>query len=56
MKSLVKNLIEIIQRYAKSKGYSLIIEKNLCLFASDALDVTTDIIAEMDKAYPGTPK
>ena len=51
-----KKLDDIIQKYAKSKGYSLIIEKNLCLFASDALDVTSDIVAEMDKAYPGTTK
>ncbi len=43
----------VIKKYAAAKGYSLIIEKNLCLFAADALDVTQDIIIEMDKAYPG---
>lgn len=51
-----KKLDEIIQKYAKAKGYSLIIEKSLCLFASDSLDVTMDIVAEMDKAYPGASK
>ena len=43
----------VVQKYAASKGFSFIIEKNLCLFASPALDVTADIIVEMDKAYPG---
>jgi len=43
----------VIKKYAASKGYSLVIEKNLCLFTSESLDVTMDIVAEMDKAYPG---
>lgn len=43
----------IIKKYAASKGFSLVLEKNLCLFVSDALDVSLDIVAEMDKAYPG---
>jgi outer membrane protein len=46
-------LDEVVKKYAASKGLSLVVEKNLCLYASDALDVTTDIIGEMDKAYPG---
>ena len=43
----------IVKKHAASKGFSLVLEKNLCLFVSDALDVTLDIVAEMDKAYPG---
>lgn len=47
-------LADIIEKYAKAKGYTLVIEKALCLYSADALDITQDIIAEMDKAYPGT--
>jgi outer membrane protein len=46
-------LDEVVKKYATSKGISLVLEKNITLYSADTMDVTTDIIAEMDKAYPG---
>ena len=43
----------VISKYAQAKGYSLLIEKGICLFNADALDATAEVIAEMNKAYPG---
>jgi Skp family chaperone for outer membrane proteins len=43
----------VIAKYAQSKGLSLVVEKGITLFNSDSLDITADIIAEMNKAYPG---
>ena len=48
-----QKLDDVVKKYAASKNISLVIEKNLCLYAADSLDVTLDIISEMDKAYPG---
>lgn len=46
-------LTQLISKYAQAKGFHLIIEKGICLFNAEALDVTGDVIAEMNKAYPG---
>lgn len=46
-------LQQIISKYAQAKGFSLIVEKGICLFNADSLDATADVIAEMNKAYPG---
>lgn len=46
-------LQQIIAKYAQAKGFSLIVEKGICLYNADTLDVTPDVIAEMNKAYPG---
>lgn len=46
-------LDEVVKKYATSKGISIVLEKGITLYSAEAMDVTTDIIAEMDKAYPG---
>ena len=46
-------LAGVISKYAQSKGISLVVEKGICLFNADSLDITADVIAEMNKAYPG---
>ncbi|HNQ78096.1 MAG TPA: OmpH family outer membrane protein [Acidobacteriota bacterium] len=46
-------LDEVVKKYATSKGISIVLEKGITLYSADAMDVTTEIIAEMDKAYPG---
>lgn len=45
----------IVTKYATAKGFTLVLMKRFCVYSADALDITTDIIAEMDKAYPGVP-
>jgi Skp family chaperone for outer membrane proteins len=47
-------LAGVIAKYAQAKAISVVVEKGICLFNADSLEVTTDIIAEMNKSYPGT--
>jgi outer membrane protein len=49
-----QKLAGVITKYAQTKGLSLVVEKGICLYNADALDVTDDIIAAMNQAYPGT--
>jgi len=46
-------LAGVIAKYSQAKGISVVVEKGICLFNADSLEITTDIIAEMNKAYPG---
>jgi outer membrane protein len=46
-------LAGVIAKYAQSKGISMVVEKSVTLFSADSLDITADVIAEMNKAYPG---
>lgn len=46
-------LAGVIAKYAQAKGISVVVEKGICLFNADSLEVTTDVIAEMNKSYPG---
>lgn len=49
-----EKLSRILTQYAQSKGISLVVEKGICLYNADALDITQEVIAAMDQAYPGT--
>ena len=53
LQDLQVKISAVVSKYAASKGLSLVLSKRICLYNADALDVTSDIIAEMDKAYPG---
>ncbi|MEJ2367232.1 MAG: OmpH family outer membrane protein, partial [Acidobacteriota bacterium] len=44
----------VITAYAKTKGYSIILEKQICLYNADALDITNEVIRAMNAKYPGT--
>ena len=46
-------LAGVIAKYSQAKGISVVVEKGICLFNADSLEITTDIIAEMNKSYPG---
>lgn len=43
----------VIAKYAQAKGISIVVEKGITLFNADSLEITADVIAEMNKAYPG---
>ncbi len=43
----------VVTKYAAAKGFSLVFVKRLVVYNAEALDITTEIVAEMDKAYPG---
>lgn len=45
----------VIVALSRARGYALVLEKNMALFATDALDVTTDVVAELNKLYRPIP-
>ena len=49
-----QKLAGVITQYAQSKGLSLVLEKGICLYNAETLDATSDVIAAMNQAYPGT--
>jgi Skp family chaperone for outer membrane proteins len=44
----------VIGQYAQSKGYAMVLEKSICLYNAEALDITQEVIAALNQAYPGT--
>lgn len=47
-----KNEIEtVVQSIAVARAYSIVLEKNMALFASDALDITSEVITELNKRF-----
>lgn len=41
---------DVVKKYASDKGYSIIVDKRVCIFSSDTLDITSEIIKAMDAA------
>lgn len=48
-----EKLQKVIASYAEAKGYSIVVEKGICLYTAETLEVTPDVIAKMNEAYPG---
>jgi len=51
IQTLGANIQEASEKVAKSKKLTMVVNKEACFFYSPALDITTQVIAEMDKAY-----
>lgn len=50
---ILKELEEIIDKYGKEKGYSLILDTSKgVLYQDDSIDVSGDLAAELDRRYP----
>jgi len=49
-----EKLQKVIASYAEAKGFSIVVEKGICLYTADTLEVTSDVIAKMNEAFPGT--
>lgn len=45
----------VVVDIAKAKSLDIVIEKNLTLFSSDALDVTDELVAELNKRFKPLP-
>jgi outer membrane protein len=45
---------EIIKQVAEAKGLDLVVEAQTAHYFKPALDITADVIAAYDKAYPGS--
>ena len=56
LQGLGQRMLAVIEKYAKDKGYSLILDvsnpNTPVLYASPAIDLTQDIIAQYDQASP----
>jgi len=53
-KSSVK-MNEVIKKVAEAKGLDLVVDTQMTHFFKPALDITSDVIAAYNKAYPVTP-
>jgi outer membrane protein len=51
MQTVVGGISHASEQIAASKGYSFIINKEACFFYSPNLDVTSEVIREMDKHF-----
>lgn len=51
-----KKLELVVSGFGKEEGFTLILDRSLAAFASDAVDVTTVIVDRFDKTYPVTAK
>jgi Skp family chaperone for outer membrane proteins len=45
----------VIVMISKARGYALVLEKNMALFATDSLDVTPEVVAELNRLYRPLP-
>lgn len=51
MKEIVEDINKVIERFAKNKGYDLIVSKNTVLYGNEAMDMTSQILAVANKEY-----
>jgi len=54
VQSLGANIQEASEKVAKAKKLAMVINKEACFFFTPTLDVTDDVIAEMDKIFDST--
>jgi outer membrane protein len=47
-----KNLQEIIKKVAEEKGLDLVVDSNSALYFKQPMDISPDVSAAYDKAYP----
>ena len=47
-----KNLQEIIKKVAEEKGLDLVVDSNSALYFKDPMDISAEVSAAYDKAYP----
>ncbi len=46
---ILKKLEDIVSQVASEGGYSVVLPKNVVLFSSDSIDVTSKVVAELNK-------
>lgn len=46
---ILKKLEEIVEKIAKSEGYTIVLPRNVVLYTSDATDISDKITAELNK-------
>ena len=56
MQAVFGGITQASEKLAAAKGYSMILNKQACFYSSPTLDVTTDMIKEMDKNFEDEAK
>lgn len=56
IQAVVGGINTAAEKIAASKGFTMIINKEACFYYAPTLDVTTDVIKEMDKRYEDEAK
>jgi outer membrane protein len=51
IKEIFKDIDDLIRSYGKQKGYDYILNQRLILYSNEQLDVTTDILTELNATY-----
>ncbi len=51
MQGIGSSIVEASEKVAKNKKLSMVVNKDACFFHAPMLDVTADVIAEMDKTF-----
>jgi outer membrane protein len=51
LQNIVMNVSKASEKIATTKGYTKIAHKDSCFYVSPSLDITNDVIKEMDKSY-----
>jgi outer membrane protein len=49
---ILKKLEEIVAKVASSGGYSVVVPRNVVLFAADSVDISDSVVTELNKAMP----
>jgi outer membrane protein len=47
-----QKMSDVVKKIAEEKGYDVVIDVSTAVFFKPALEITTDVIAAYDKAYP----
>jgi outer membrane protein len=46
---IVSTLLEVVERVGRSRGYTLVLEKKSVLYAAQQIEITNEVVEEMDK-------
>jgi Skp family chaperone for outer membrane proteins len=56
VKEIFKDIDELVQRYGERKGYDLIINDRVLLYRRPTLDVTKEVLDELNRSYSSKKK
>ena len=56
MQAIFGGITQASEKFAAAKGYTMILNKQACFYSAPTLDVTTDMIKEMDKNFEDDAK
>lgn len=51
VREIFRDIDDVVQRYGERKGYDLIFHKRVLLYSTDKLDVTKEVLEELNKGY-----